>query len=59
MRRQVALQSEQSGRQGQRQQQGAGVGAATWRIVYGNINTYRAFTEDCAAPISSMDFLRT
>jgi len=27
-------------------------------IIYGNINTYRAFTEDWAAPISSMDFLQ-
>lgn len=35
---------------------GSGLGG-NW-IIYGNINTYRAFTEDWAAPISSMDFLQ-
>lgn len=27
-------------------------------VIYGNFNTYRAFTEDWAAPISSIDFLQ-
>jgi len=61
-RRQVALTMVRMGRMGR---EGAGIfdlrspisDRGNW-IIYGNINTYRAFTEDWAAPISSMDFLQ-